>query len=162
MQKTKLSLPEIKLVGLSVRTSKAIENPASSKIGPCAGQYFGGNLSDKIPHRKHKGRTLCAYSDYESDYTGEYTFYIGEEVESFEGLQDGLVSHIIPPQTYIKFTTPSGAMPDVIIKAWQDIWDMSPEELGGVRRYAADFQVHDERALDPLHTVVDIYIGIQD
>ena len=162
MQKTRLSLPEIKLVGLSVRTSNTIENPASSKIGPCVQKYVEENFPAKIPHRKNKGRTFCAYSHYESDYTGEYTFYIGEEVESFGDLTEGLVSHSIPPQTYIKLTTPSGVMPDVIMKAWQDIWTMSPQELGGVRRYGTDFQIHDERALDPLHTVLDIYVGIQD
>jgi predicted transcriptional regulator YdeE len=99
MQKTRLSLPEIKLVGLSVRTSNTIENPASSKIGPCVQKYVEENFPAKIPHRKNKGRTFCAYSHYESDYTGEYTFYIGEEVESFGELTEGLVSHIIPSQT---------------------------------------------------------------
>ena len=161
MQKTRLSLPEIKLVGLPIQTSYKIESPLSSKIGPCVQKYFEEKFPNKIPHRKNKGRTICAYSNYESDYTGEYTFYIGEEVESFGELPEELVSHSIPPQSYIKFTTPPGVMPDVVIKAWQEIWEMSPHELGGVRRYATDFQIHDERAMDPLHTIVDIYIGVQ-
>jgi predicted transcriptional regulator YdeE len=52
-------------------------------------------------------------------------------------------------------------MPQVDIEAWQKIWAMSDDELGGARSYTTDFEVYDERARDPQNTVLDIYIGIE-
>ncbi|MDP3385798.1 MAG: GyrI-like domain-containing protein, partial [Eubacteriales bacterium] len=147
MQKIRVQMPEIKLVGIKVRTnSKAECDSLTAKISPCVQQYFHQQLADKIPQRKNPGTTFCAYTDYESDYTGDYTFYIGEEVSAIDDTSEGLESHIIPPQTYIKFTTEPGPMPIVVINAWQEIWKMSPETLGGKRRYHTDFEVYDERA----------------
>lgn len=160
MEKTKIQLPEIKLVGLRVRANnKAEMDPLTAKISPCAQQYFQEQWAEKIPHRTHPERTLCAYTNYDSDYMGEYTFYIGEEVSSLEDIPEGLEGHIIPSQTYVKFTTPPGSMSTVL--AWQAIWKMSPESLGGERRYHTDFEVYDERASDPQNTILDIYIGIK-
>jgi predicted transcriptional regulator YdeE len=52
-------------------------------------------------------------------------------------------------------------MPMVLINAWQGIWRMPPESLGGERRYHTDFEVYDERASDPQNTILDIYVGIK-
>lgn len=162
MEKIKSQLPEIKLVGLHVRTNnKAEMDPLTAKISPCVQQYFQEQWTEKIPHRTHPGRTLCAYTNYESDYMGEYTFYIGEEVSSVKDIPEGLEGHIIPSQTYVKFTTGPGPMPTVLINAWQNIWKMSPESLGGERRYHTDFEVYDERASNPQNTILDIYIGVK-
>ncbi|MBY0273102.1 MAG: GyrI-like domain-containing protein [Alphaproteobacteria bacterium] len=162
MEKTTSQLPEIKLVGFHLRTNnKAEMDPLTAKISPCVQQYFQGQWAEKIPHRTHPGKTLCAYTNYESDYMGDYTFYIGEEVSSLEGIPEGLESHIIPPQIYVKFTTQSGPMPMVLINAWQNIWKMSPESLGGERRYHTDFEIYDERASNPPNTILDIYIGVK-
>lgn len=163
MQKTQVQRPEIKLVGIKVRTNNKAEfNPLTGKIAPCVQQYFHQQLANKIPHRKTPSTTFCAYTDYESDYTGDYTFYIGEEVSSIDEIPEGLESHIIPPQTYVKFTTESGPMPNIVINAWQEIWKMSPEVLGGKRRYHTDLEVYDERAQDHQNVVLDLYIGLQE
>ncbi len=162
MKKTHIDLPEIKLVGIKVRTSNKREcDPLKAKISPCVQRYFQQHLAEKIPHRKNPGTTFCAYSEYESDYTGEYTFYIGEEVSTFKDSPKELDTHIIPLQTYVKLTPPAGPMPTVVINAWQEIWKMPPETLGGQRRYATDFEVYDERAKDPQNVTVDIYIGLK-
>ncbi len=53
-------------------------------------------------------------------------------------------------------------MPDVVKNAWQKIWHLKDAELGGKRRYHADFEIYDERASDLTHQclVLDLYIGI--
>lgn len=53
-------------------------------------------------------------------------------------------------------------MPDVVKNAWQEIWQLKDHELGGKRRYHADFEIYDERASDPTHQriVLDLYVGI--
>lgn len=163
MEKTKVILPEIKLVGIKVRTKNKDElDWTKGKIFPCVRKYFNDNIAAKIPHRKKTGTTFCAYVDYESDHTGEYTYFIGEEVDSFEDLSSDLEKYAIKPQVYTKFTTSSGPMPDVVKNAWQEIWQLSEVELGK-RSYHADFEVYDERASDPTHQniVLDIYIGVE-
>ena len=162
MQKAILQLREIKLIGIKTRTNNEAEFQAiSAKISSCIQRYFQENIASKIPNRSKPGVTLCAYTEYEGDWTSDYTYFIGEEVNDFESVPEGLEIHIIPVQTYVKFTTNAGPMPKVIIEAWQEIWKMPPEMLGGQRNYHTDFEVYDERALDRQNTVLDIYIGLK-
>lgn len=163
MQKTRIQMPETKLVGITVRTNNKAEfDPSIAKIGPCVQHYFQQQVAEKIPHRKNPGTTISAFTEYESDYTGDYTYFIGEEVSSVDNIPEGLKSHIIPPQTYIKFTTEPGSMPNVVINAWQEIWKMSSGDLGAQRRYHTDFEVYDQRARDPQNTILDLYIGLEE
>lgn len=160
MQKTTATLPEIKLVGITVRTNNVFEmNPTTAKIAPTIHKYLQGAMYEKIPNRK-AGITYCVYTEYESDFTGNYTYFIGAEVESFGDLLEGYVEHTIPAQHYAKFTNDPGPMPMVCINMWQKIWQITPENLGGKRNYLSDFEIYDERALNPLNAVLDIYIGI--
>ena len=46
------------------------------------------------------------------------------------------------------------------MNAWQKIWNMDENQLGGKRTYVTDFEVHDQRASDLNKVVVDIYIEI--
>ena len=162
MQKTITELPEIKLLGISCRTNNTSEmNISTAKIAPTIQKYFQQGLGKKIPNRKNPGTTYCVYTNYESDFTGDYTYFIGEEVK-FEGdSMEGFSSIIIPAQNYAKFTSKPGIMPEVCIDMWQNIWKMKSGELGGKRAYLADFEVYDKRALDPSKTVLDIYVGVK-
>jgi predicted transcriptional regulator YdeE len=163
MQKIKISLPALHLVGLSCRTSLQHEvTPSSAKIPVMLQQYFGNQSSEKIPHRLAPHTTYCVYTDYESDYTGEYTYFVGEKVSSFEDVPEGFSSLTIPAQHYVKMTVGPGKMPQICIESWQEqVWALSPEELRGERAYLADFEVYDERAADPKNTILDIYVGIK-
>lgn len=162
MKKIQTELPEIKLIGITARTNNANEiNPSLAKITPTVQKYFHAGLPAKIPHRTQPEKTFCVYTDYESDITGDYTYFIGEEVSSFENVPDGFETLSIPAQVYAKFTTESGPMPHVVIGAWQKIWQMTPEDFGGPRRFSADFEVYDERASDHQNATLDVYIGIK-
>jgi len=161
MQKTTIELPEIRLIGFTVRTSNALEmDPTTAKIGLTVQNYFEGMFSEKIAQRKSPWTTYSVYTEYESDSTGEYTYFIGEEVINFETQPHEFKQITIPQQCYSKFTTPPGAMPEVCLNAWQKIWQMTTEELGGNRSYKADFEIYDQRASDPTNSVLDIYVGI--
>src|ERR1043165_786473 len=105
MKKQIIELPEKKLIGISLRTNNKTEiDPITGKIFGCVQRYFHEGLFNKIPHRKNPGVTLCAFANYESDYTGDYDYFIGEEVTSLDGCPLDLVAHVIPAQTYVKFT----------------------------------------------------------
>lgn len=162
MYKEQIQKPEIKLMGLSLRTNNATEqDPMNGKIFPAIQRYFHGDLAAQMPGRKAAGTTFCAYTDYASDHTGDYTYFIGEEIESLDNVPAGFDTLIIPAQTYAKFTTDPGPMPGVISDAWFAIWNMSQEELGSARAYLTDFEIYDERAADHNQIVLDVCIGIK-
>jgi len=154
--------PEIKLIGISTRTSNAAEfNPGTAKIAATIHRYISEAIYDKLPNRKTPSKTYCVYTEYENDHTGQYTYFIGKEVELSADIPAGLNTITVPAQVYAKFTTESGAMPNVCISGWMQIWKMTTEDLGGERNYIADFEIYDERALDPANTVLDIFIGLK-
>lgn len=162
MKKEIIKLPEVKLVGISIRTNNETEvNPLEGKIFGCIQRYFHQALYEQISHRKKPGTTLCVYTDYESDHTGDYTYFIGEEVDSFDDCHSNFVTHTIPAQDYAKFTNGPAPMPEVVREPWFKIWKMSDEDFGGKRRYHSDFEVYDERASDHQNIVLDIFIGIE-
>lgn len=107
MKRSIISRPEIKCIGIQVSTSYEKElDKMKGNIFPCVQKYFHQSLFENIPHRTHPGTTICAYSDYESDYQGAYTYFIGEEVDSYDSpIPEGMIKFIIPKQRYIKFTT---------------------------------------------------------
>lgn len=159
MQKEHITKGEIKLIGLSLRTNNQNEiDPMKGKIFPLIQKYFHETWAKNIPHRKNPNVTFCAYTDYENDHTGDYTYFIGEEVTDINGVPEGFDMLIIPAQTYDKFTTNPGQMPDVIRNAWFEIWEMYPK--AGQRKYLTDFEVYDERAADHSKIILDIYIGV--
>lgn len=158
------ALPEIKLVGITCRTNNQHifeADPATNKIAATVQKYFYQQCGDKIKGRKKPGTTYCVYTNYESDCTGDYTYFIGEAVSAFEDIPEGFETLIIPAQSYAKFTNPPGPMPAVCVDMWQNIWKMTATDLGGERAYLADFEVYDERSQDHQNMILDIYIGIR-
>ena len=163
MKKELVSKSEIKLVGLSARTNNKNEmNPETSKIGELAGRFWSQNIAGQISNRKNPGVTLSIYTEYDSNEHSDYTYFIGEEVNSFDNVSADFQQLTIPAAKYQKFTTSQGEMPEVVINAWQQIWKMSANNFGGERAYVGDFEVYDQRASDPANTSLDIYIGIKE
>ncbi len=161
MQQTETTLPEIHLVGITARTNLMNEmNPLTAKIGLTAQDYLHKNYAEKIQNRKKPGTTYSVYTDYASDYRGDYTYFIGEEVTELKELPEGMTAITIPAQHYLKYTTFPGPMPQVCINAWQHIW-LTQQEENAERLYEADFEIYDERAADPFLTVLDIYVGVK-
>ncbi len=161
MEKNYIKHPEIKLVGISVRTNNKNEfDPIKAKIFHMIEKYFSEKVSEKILNRRNPGITYCCYTDYENDMNGDYTYFIGEEVVNFSDKITELGKLVIPEQNYVRFTNSPGKIPDVCIKMWQKIWKTSDEDLGGSRNYKTDFELYDERSKDKMNAILDIYIGI--
>ena len=164
MKQVKTHLPEIKLVGITTRTSNAKAFASDPEVNPIAKtvqKYVQEGLAERIRSRKNPGTTLCVYTHYENNFMGEYTYFIGEEVTAFDDGGEDFEKLIIPSQMYVKFTNGPGPMPHVCIHAWQDIWAMDTATLGGSRAYIADFEVYDARSHDPQNVTLDLYIGIR-
>lgn len=162
MKKELTTKQTIKLIGLSTRTNNKNEiNPQTAQISHLVRRYNEEQIAARLANRKNPGVTFSVYTAYDSNEHGDYTYFLGEEVETIENVPEGLDTLIIPAAQYQKFTTPQGKMPDVVISAWQQIWNMTSADFNGERTYQADFEIYDERASDPFHTMLDIYIGIK-
>ena len=87
---------------------------------------------------------------------------MGEKVSTISNVLEGFETITIPGQTYVKFTTNPGDMPDVIRNTQFEIWGMDEKALGGKRSYGADSGVYDERSIKPDHRtiVIDVFIGL--
>lgn len=145
MEKTIIDLPSTQLIGITARTNNKAEiSWETGKIWPCVRRYFHEQLALKIPNRKNPGTTFCAYTEYDS-----------------EACPLGFHPVTIPSQTYIKFTNGPAPMPEVVREPWLKIWAMTPQDLGGIRRFETDFEIYDERAADHQNVVLDVLIGIK-
>lgn len=163
MDKEKTSREQMTLVGVAVRTSNANEMiKEKGKISKTVSNYIGKRQGEMIKNRKSPGVVYACYTDFESDANGEYTYFLGEEVTSAEG-QDLETFQVleIPKSTYMKIKTDQGMLPKIVLDAWGKIWAMSEEELGGKRAYKTDFEVYDFKAINPISTQIDIFVGIE-
>lgn len=99
MKKEFVTLPEIKLVGICVKTTNVQElDKMKGNIFPCVQKYFHQGLAEKMLNRKRPGTTYCAYTDYESNHQGKYTYFIGEEVLSFSDQLPAEFHQIVVPK----------------------------------------------------------------
>jgi len=161
MNKTNTQLLEIRLIGVTERTSNALEmNQDTAKISATMKKFFSCDMQGQILERKNPGTVFAVYTNYQSDEHGEYTYFVGEEVNDFRNIPQGFETLIIPAQNYVKFTSNPGQMPWVCIDMWKNIWQMTPSDLSGIRSYIADFEVYDKRSHNREQAVLDIYLGI--
>jgi predicted transcriptional regulator YdeE len=116
-------------------------------------------MLDKISGKT--GSNLYAiYSEYASDHNGEYTFMVGAPVKAGVAAPAGMVLKQVHAGKYAVITTEKGPFPKVIPETWLQIFRL--EDEGKLKRtYQTDFELYDERALDPQNGQLDIYIGVK-
>ena len=148
------------VVGISARTSNAKEMTADGIIGKQWGRFMQEGLLGKIPH-KADTNIVAVYTDYASDNHGAYTYLLGARVTSDADVPAGMVAKKIPAGRYAVFTSERGPAPKVVPEVWQRINSLPKPMAGGDRAYGADFEVYDERAADPQHMQVDVYVGMK-
>ncbi|CAD7945931.1 unnamed protein product [Amoebophrya sp. A120] len=69
------------LRGLQCRTRNADELAGKGQIGALVGKFYTEDIAnEKTTSRVNPGVVYCVYTDYASDETGDYTFFIGEEI----------------------------------------------------------------------------------
>lgn len=144
-------------LGSSIQTSNEAEMKGGGEIPQLWERFYENKVLDSIPNKKNS-IIIALYTNYESDETGTYTYAIGTEIIGNEKDSKGLESFEIADDTYIVFTTRKGPIPEVVIEAWQEIWDWSEDRE---RAYKTDFEVYGENAIDPQNSQVDIYISVK-
>lgn len=152
-------IPGLAVIGIQARTDNAKDATADGIIGRQWHRFIDEAMADKIPGKA--GSNLYAvYTDYASDHNGEYTFMVGAPVKAGSAAPAGMALKQIPAGKYAVITTDKGPFPKVIPEAWMKIFKL--EDEGKLkRRYHTDFELYDERALDPQNGQVDIYVGLK-
>jgi predicted transcriptional regulator YdeE len=148
------------VVGIAVRTSNAKEMTADGVIGKQWGRLMQEGLLGKIPNKADQS-IVAVYTDYASDHNGEYTFLLGARVTSDSDVPAGMVAKRIPSGRFAVFTSEKGPAPKVVPETWMRINSLPKTAVGGDRVYRADYEIYDERAMDPNNLQVDVYVGIK-
>ncbi|AEA42814.1 GyrI-like domain-containing protein [Fluviicola taffensis] len=143
-----------KIIGISVETSNQ-GGEASSAIGALWGQFISENLLSKIPNQLDSD-ILCIYTNYESDYTGKYTCFLGVKVSSLEKIPEGLVGQEFEGGKFQPFLA-QGEFPQAIVDTWQSIWD---QDKSLNRSYTYDYEVYDDKSRQGEESEAAIFIAI--
>ncbi|MCG8511715.1 MAG: GyrI-like domain-containing protein [Rhodospirillales bacterium] len=154
--------PAFRLIGIETRTSNAAEmNPATGKIPGLWEKFSFESLPGHITHQTEPGIVYGLYSDFEDGADGAYTLTAGCAVSADAEPPGNLIAREVPAATYAVFTSERGPMPDIVIKAWAEIWAMNSEAMGGERAFSGDFEIYDDRAASTKDAQIDIWISIK-
>jgi len=148
------------VVGISARTTNAKEMTADGSIGKMWGRLFQEGVLAKIPNKADQN-IVAVYTDYAVDHDGEYTFVLGARVTSDANVPEGMVAKKVPAGKFAVFTSEKGPAPQVVPALWMKIASLPKTAPGGDRAYKADFEIYDERAMDPQNLVMDVWVGVQ-
>lgn len=149
-----LTRPEMKFIGIEVRTTNLKEmDPSTAKIPGLWGRFFHEKIAEKIPDKKPDGPVFGIYTKYESDHSGPYSLIIGVEVKDLGLIPAGMIGLTIPPGQFMVFST-QGPLPNALIETWVSIWDYFPKVNSQKRLYTADYEIHHG------NDNVDIYIAV--
>ena len=144
-----------KVIGISIRTTNA-NSQSQQDLGKLWGQFFAENIIAKIPN-KISSHILCIYTDYESDYSGEYTTIIGVPVSILEEVPSGLIGREFEADNFRKFVA-KGVMTSAVVNTWIDIWQRD-KELN--RKYSYDFEFYGESSNKGEQSEVEIFVAVK-
>jgi predicted transcriptional regulator YdeE len=145
-------LPEFTIVGLAVRTSNK-DGQSKNDLTHLWTKFMGENTMAQIPH-KISEELYCVYTDYETDWKGPYTCFLGCKVSSILGIPNGFAHKTIPSTKYLKFES-IGKLPDAVLATWDGIWKTDLN-----RAYIADFDVYGKNAQDSSNALVETFVSI--
>ncbi len=161
MEPRVLEQPEFSVIGIQVRTSNAKEVTGGGAIPKQWERFFKEGIADKIPN-KVDSAVYAVYTNYASDYNGEYDFIIGMKVSSVSDVPPGMATKKVPKGRYAIVTSATGPVSQVVPQAWQRVYSLDDnKQLGGARAYKADFELYDQRSQNPQDSQVDLYIGLK-
>lgn len=157
MEPTIVECPEIKVVGVEIRTTNRDETqPSKAQIPGLWGRFLGERLAERIPNQRERGVLLATYTRYESDHTGPYSLILGAEVTTLDDVPEGMVGLTVHAARYLVFAA-QGKMPEAIFMTWSLIWGYFSDTSRYQRAFTADFERHDTE--NPSR--VDIHIAVR-
>ncbi|MGV7105013.1 GyrI-like domain-containing protein [Flavobacterium sp. U410] len=135
-----ITIQKFYIIGISTRTINT-NGQSAIDIETLWQKFWGEEIQNHIPN-KINNDIYAVYTEYESDFTGEYTTIIGLPVSSLEDIPIDMVGINIETNNYQKIVS-KGKMPEAIGNTWLEIW--ADKELDSKRAYKADFSIHGEK-----------------
>ncbi|MEI6865608.1 GyrI-like domain-containing protein [Flavicella sp.] len=142
------------LVGISTRTSN-VKGKAEIDIPKLWSQFMSNQAINSLPN-KLNDNIYALYTDYESDYNGEYTVIIGYQVASLDSIPGEFTVKVVPESNYKKFTAKGDLTKDAVINTWMEIWKKDLK-----RTYTTDIEIYGEKAINPADGEAEIFIAVE-
>jgi predicted transcriptional regulator YdeE len=146
-------MPAFIVVGASRRTCNA-DGRSIEDIPAVWRDFLAKNTAVQIKNRAIPPAMYAVYSDYEKDWTKEYSFLIGCGVTRATDVPEGMEVRKIPAQTYAHFVA-KGEMPQSLLEVWSAVWISNLP-----RAYTFDFEVYDQRFTRPKDKEIDVYVAV--
>lgn len=147
------AVEEFYIIGLSVRTT--IENGrVIDDMSQLWNHFLLNNIRDQIPN-KTDNAIYRIYTDYEYDHTKPFTAIIGCKVNNLDDVPEGFTSKVISGD-YMLMTAKGKPSDGIVLLEWIKIWNTKIP-----RAYKTDFEVHDEKATDPDHAEINIFVSLK-
>ncbi len=142
------------IIGISVRTTNE-NGQASQDIPALWNKFMTEGIAEQIPN-KIDNSIYCIYTEYEKDHTKPYTTILGCKVENLDTIPNGMVGKTFNEAEYEKFVAKGNILKGMVFGEWTKIWNSDLD-----RTFTADFEVYDEKALNPENAEVDIFVAIK-
>jgi predicted transcriptional regulator YdeE len=156
----KLHVGSFIVVGVTARTSNAVEASGKGVIGRLWADLRKDGLLNQIKHRAD-AHIIAVYSDYESDKDGEYTYTLGSRVTSPKNVPPGMVVRRTESGDYAIFTAQGGPAAQLVMGLWQRIWSLEKSSPPLHRAYRTDYEIYLNPDADDAGQRVDVYIGLK-
>lgn len=150
--------PGSDLVGITTFSSMELEKKSDGFIPTTWAKFYAGGMIDKIPN-KIDNTVVAVRFEYQDDPQGSFRFFLGCRVTSPVVVPSGMAHLYIPPDDYVRFTSPRGQSPHNVYETWAFIEKLKTTDTGGNRKYSFDFEVYDLRTMNYRDSTVDIYVA---
>jgi predicted transcriptional regulator YdeE len=151
---------EFYVTGIEARTSNAREATPDAVIPKQWNEILRHGVLSRIPNRLDSS-IIALYTDYESNENGPYTYVLGARVSAASKIPQGMVARRVPPGKYVVFTSDRGPVGQVVLSTWKRIWSLPQSNPQLRRKYKTDFELYDQRAVDPENSQIEIHVGIK-
>ena len=160
LENTIVKSPEMTLAGVSLRTTNAEEKGPNGRLPGSGKRTFKVKLRPRLM-RIIPILSMLYIRIMKAMQQAHTPFLSGMKRRAIRFSQkQGFEHAFIPESTYMVFTTKKGPVYDVVLQAWEYIWQYfqeSPEK----RTFTGDYELYDNRNFDPSNAEVQIYIAIQ-
>jgi predicted transcriptional regulator YdeE len=147
------------VIGIQVRTNNAKEASGDGAIPKQWQRFFAEGILNQIPEKTDQAITVV-YTNYASDWNGDYDYTLGAKVKSGTKAPEGMVSVTVPAGKYLEFESARGPGQNVVPELWKQIWAYFQDPGNPARAYKADFERYGVMS-DPANVQAHIFIRVK-
>ena len=147
------------VIGIQVRTNNAKEAAGDGALPKLWQRLFSEGILNQIPDKADPS-IMAVYTNYASDWNGDYDYTLGAKVKSGTKVPEGMVSVTVPAGKYLEFESARGPGQTVMPEVWKEIWAYFQDPANPPRQYKADFERYGAMS-DPANVQAHIFIRVK-